>query len=462
MSNNTNLAKLARVIGTGTNAQVLTSQGGSAFSFADATGGGGASVTSYAAPANFPSSGNTVGDFAFATNAPKALYVWDGAEWDRIWSGGQEGGPTFSTSPSSSYTLSGGANTDVTVAATDPDGFPITYSVVTNPTSQAQATITQPSAGLFRFAATSNSSNAGSFTAKFIADDGVQLTTSSSTLTLAFGISHSAQYIVIAGGGSGGTSSDYMAGGGGAGGLLYGTATLAPGTTWTVTIGAGGAVVAGGTSASYNQGLNGANSTISGSGVSATAIGGGGGAAGAPTVTNGSAGGSGGGGSRGAGLGGAATSGQGNIGGVGNDTSANGWSGGGGGGASAVGASGATTAKGGSGSNTYSVWHTATSTGVGGYVAAGGSGARYTSGTNASINGGGGANNSSATANTGSGGGGGGSLAGTASSGAGGSGLIIIRYTTPTDANDVATGGTITTSGGYTYHTFLSSGTLTN
>jgi hypothetical protein len=237
------LSKLGNIINDGTSGQVLTSQGGSAFSFADAAAGGasvtssdtapsspsagdlwfdsstaellvyysdgssnqwvtvsgeqgptgatgsaGSSVTSYAAPANFPSSGNTVGDFAFATNAPKALYVWDGAEWDRVWSGGQEGGPTFTTSPNSTYALTGGANTDVTVAASEPDGFPITYSVVTNPTSPSQLTgaVSQPSSGVFRFAASNTASNAGSFTAKFIADDGVQKTTSSSNLSLAF------------------------------------------------------------------------------------------------------------------------------------------------------------------------------------------------------------------------------------------------------------------------------------
>jgi hypothetical protein len=40
--------------------------------------------------------------------------------------------------------------------------------------------------------------------------------------------------------------------------------------------------------------------------------------------------------------------------------------------------------------------------------------------------------------------------------------LIIVRYSTPADSTDVAVGGTITTSGGYTYHTFTSSGTLAN
>jgi hypothetical protein len=41
--------------------------------------------------------------------------------------------------------------------------------------------------------------------------------------------------------------------------------------------------------------------------------------------------------------------------------------------------------------------------------------------------------------------------------GNGGSGVVVIRYL----GAAVATGGTITTSGGYTYHRFTSSGTLT-
>jgi hypothetical protein len=171
-------------------------------------GSAGSSVTSYAAPSNFPSSGNTVGDFAFATNSPKALYVWDGSEWDRVWSGGQEGGPIFSTSPSSGYSLTGGANTDVTVAASDPDGFPITYSVVTNPSNQAQATITNPSSGVFRFAASNTASNAGNFTAKFIADDGVQKTTASSTLTLSFTAYITDQLVLLMDAADGSTPSD--------------------------------------------------------------------------------------------------------------------------------------------------------------------------------------------------------------------------------------------------------------
>ena len=41
--------------------------------------------------------------------------------------------------------------------------------------------------------------------------------------------------------------------------------------------------------------------------------------------------------------------------------------------------------------------------------------------------------------------------------GSGGSGIIIIRYAGSTRGS----GGTITSSGGYTYHTFLASGSYT-
>jgi hypothetical protein len=56
-------------------------------------------------------------------------------------------------------------------------------------------------------------------------------------------------------------------------------------------------------------------------------------------------------------------------------------------------------------------------------------------------------------ANTGGGGGGGISPS---NSLAGGSGVVIIRYA----GAQRGTGGTVTSSGGYTYHTFTSSGTF--
>ena len=67
------------------------------------------------------------------------------------------------------------------------------------------------------------------------------------------------------------------------------------------------------------------------------------------------------------------------------------------------------------------------------------------------------------TANTG-GGGGGGASGGAAYSGkTGGSGIVIFRYRTAdaSSAGISVSGGTVTTSGGYTIHSFTSTGSTT-
>ena len=58
---------------------------------------------------------------------------------------------------------------------------------------------------------------------------------------------------------------------------------------------------------------------------------------------------------------------------------------------------------------------------------------------------------------TNTGGGGGGRAHDGTNGSAGGSGIIIIRYA----GDQVGSGGTVTSSGGYTYHKFTSSGTYT-
>ena len=79
----------------------------------------------------------TMLDLAFST-LTKSLHIWDGTEWDRINAGGDEN-PRLTTTPSSTHSLnSDGTNTAITIAATDPEGFPITYSHDTNPASPNQ------------------------------------------------------------------------------------------------------------------------------------------------------------------------------------------------------------------------------------------------------------------------------------------------------------------------------------
>ena len=100
------------------------------------------------------------------------------------------------------------------------------------------------------------------------------------------------------------------------------------------------------------------------------------------------------------------------------------------------------------------------------YLAGGGSGGNFSTASGIGTKGkGGGAAGQAATigdagtVNTGGGGGGGGQVGGTPyAGGAGGSGIVIVRYPT---AQNLATGGTVTTSGAYTIHTFTSSQTIT-
>lgn len=249
---------------------------------------------------------------------------------------------------------------------------------------------------------------------------------SSGTITLS-SAKRIVEYLVVAGGGAGGPDNivnggqfTMVGGGGGAGGYVEGS-IFAPVGSYTVTVGNGG------TTGSLLVGsTNGGNSSIVGNSLSVTSIGGGAGGTGQyegfTTDTAGKNGGSGGGGaannniaSSGFGLG---ISGQGNNGGGGYYFGA-----GGGGGAGGLGG------------------------GASGYYSSGsgGPGKTWSNGTTYARGGGG---YGVANSNTGNGG---------DSASDGGSGVVIFRYL----GNVNATGGNITSAGGYTYHTFTTSGTIT-
>ena len=249
--------------------------------------------------------------------------------------------------------------------------------------------------------------------------------TSSGTLTVTG--SGEVEYLVIAGGGSGGAQ---HGGGGGAGGYRTATGFSVSDGAYTITVGAGGASVAG--DASPNNGNAGTNSVFS----TITSTGGGWGQG--WSVGSGQTAGSGGsgGGASLNGTGGAGTSCQGYAGGssTGSSTFPNG--GGGGGGSSSVGENSTNLSRagnGGSGTASSITGSSVTRAGGGG----GGSHSPHAIGTGGSGGGGnGGLGNVSGgsglgvagTANTGSGGGGSG--ANTSASGAGGSGIVIVRYLT--------------------------------
>lgn len=277
-------------------------------------------------------------------------------------------------------------------------------------------------------------------------------TSSSSWVNFNSAPTYSIEYLLVAGGGGGGRQAG---GGGGAGGYLSGTYTATADTAYAIVVGAGGA---GQTSGAAPSSGNGSVST----GLGLTAIGGGGGAGYNDNYAtkSGASGGSGGGTWSNTGSGGSGTSGQGNAGsnGVPNGSYYDETSGGGGG-ASAVGGTGNSSQSGNGGAG--STWSNGTTYAGGG----GGGGANGKNGGSGGSGGGGAGGGAGATsgtagtANTGGGGGGSGMAvgAGTGTAAAGGSGIVIIRYA----GSQRGTGGTVTSSGGYTYHTFTTSGTYT-
>lgn len=229
------------------------------------------------------------------------------------------------------------------------------------------------------------------------------------------------EYLMVAGGGSGArdTVSFQAAGGGGAGGLISGSATLALATGYSIVIGSAGA-----RRTTDGNGFNGGNTTFNG----LTAIGGGFGG----TFT-GNTGGSGGGG--GISSEGAGTSGQGYSGGAGNS----GFSGGGGGGGAAGAGESITSSIPDTPRGSGGLGATSSITGTSVYYSAGGPGIKGNWNPSRTTYGAGGKGNAGNDSEVGTG------------------GVVIIRYL----GAQAASGGTITTSGGYTIHTFELDGTFT-
>jgi len=254
-----------------------------------------------------------------------------------------------------------------------------------------------------------------------IGDYWVHTFTASGTFTPTAPLSN-VEYLVVAGGGGGGGAE---AGAGGAGGYRSSVVgessgggasaesrlSLAAGTAYTVTIGAGGA------SRLQLNSFNGTDSVFG----SITSLGGGGGAYNAVGLTGGS-----GGGSSYQSTGGSGTTNQGFAGGGG--FIGGNWYGGGGGGASAVGQAGQSS-KGGNGGNGVASSITGSSVtraggGGAGTNGAGGAGGGGAGSTGPSIG-------SSGTVNTGGGGGGGFYVASPTTfyaGGSGGSGIVVVRY----------------------------------
>jgi hypothetical protein len=151
-------------------------------------------IEQVATTAQLSDTGNSVGDQRVVGNN---LYIWNGSGWFRIalinetptWdSGGQ---------PLSSYDLSSDSPqtaTTITLAATDPDGFPINYSYVTGGSMDSIATIGQDSSVFTITPKTeAQAPDGGTGTITFRASDGINILPQVSSFTLSF--SENAYYI---------------------------------------------------------------------------------------------------------------------------------------------------------------------------------------------------------------------------------------------------------------------------
>jgi hypothetical protein len=234
----------------------------------------------------------------------------------------------------------------------------------------------------------------------------------SGTFTPSTGLS--CDYLVVAGGG-GGTYAGGGAGGlrstvtaTGGGGSLESAVTLASAVAYAITIGGGGA-------GSSTTAANGVASSIIGTAVSISSVGGGGSTV--SGTTTGALGGSGGGGGGAGGNGGAGTANQGRAGGNGNTGSS------GGGGGASVAAAAASVNNGGAGGAGVATSISGTSVT---YAGGGGGSGGSTNGAGGAGGGGAASGTTGSNGTTNLGGGAGGGGGGTGSNG--GSGVVIIRY----------------------------------
>lgn len=191
MSNTKNLANLAAALDDASSGQVLTSTGSGGVAFADASGGG-SGVTSYANKTAIDAvSSPSEGDLAYDLAADQ-LYIRTTSDWKRV-SIGVDESPIVTTEPPTTHDLNPDGNpSTITMVATDPEGFGITYGIAyptsgnVLPAQLATATSINQSTGVFTFDPSTTDTDAGDVKVRLSASDGVSTTTRFCTLNLSF------------------------------------------------------------------------------------------------------------------------------------------------------------------------------------------------------------------------------------------------------------------------------------
>jgi hypothetical protein len=172
------------------------------------------------------------------------------------------GTPTWTTSAGSLGSVNKNTSASFSVAATSDSA--VTYSVKSGSSLPSGLSLNASTGAITGTSPSPASQTTYTFT--LTATDAENQTTDRSFSITVLTLLSSIDYLMAAGGGSGGTSPNIGGAGGGAGGLIIGVLNISTGTTYTVTIGAGGAA----------DNTNGSNTVMSGSGMTTlTAIGGG-------------------------------------------------------------------------------------------------------------------------------------------------------------------------------------------
>ncbi|MBB00481.1 MAG: hypothetical protein CMN34_06080 [Saprospirales bacterium] len=146
-------------------------------------------LTVYATVGDLPLPENTNVGAKGIVEENKKLYINSGSSWLNVGLVDQK--PSFTTTPDGSYTLSPGADTVITLNATDPQGDPITFSHVVSAGSLGGSTVSQ-SGNVFTITGSSDSNDTAPFSITFRASDGTNITDATSEFTVGFAIDWSA------------------------------------------------------------------------------------------------------------------------------------------------------------------------------------------------------------------------------------------------------------------------------
>ena len=142
-------------------------------------------LTVYATVADLPLPEFTPSGAKGIVEENKKLYINTGIDWLNVGLVDQK--PNFTTTPDGSYSLSPGADTVITLDATDPQGDPITFSHVVSAGSLGGTTVSQ-SGNVFTITGSSDTNDTAPFSITFRASDGTNITDTTSEFTVQFAV----------------------------------------------------------------------------------------------------------------------------------------------------------------------------------------------------------------------------------------------------------------------------------